>query len=108
MQRVNVSIHDNANDEFDKAPAIICQKGTAAIVAPYDILRIGNAVDIFLSRERLIELRDTISNYVESQQCGRCGHSTQDGVLCDDCKPDVVLEDQAVLETAADRTPPRE
>jgi hypothetical protein len=59
---INACYHDN----FDTSePPIRIQDGTARGVPPYVWIEIGSSLDIYMTRERMTELRDTITAYLE-------------------------------------------
>ena len=69
MQRISISYHDYLpyGPEYpgQPMPEIKVQKGTAA-GPEYAILQIGASFDVFISRDRLEELRDVITAYLEA------------------------------------------
>ncbi len=95
MQYINVLVHDTVSSASGEAlPEIRLQRGTADTMLPYDVLRIGNQIDIFLTRERLMELREKIATYIEAEAMGQ--------------RAEQAIEDRDAMETGADRCPPRE
>ncbi len=105
MQYVNVGIHDMVDDASDARP-ITVQTGTAKGVGQYDLVRIGNHVDIFIRRSQLIVLWEAIGNYIEMHSCPKCDAPRPDQTLCEECRTEQAIEDRE--EVGSERCPPRE
>lgn len=81
----NVNYHDCSGHGGNEGP-ILLQYGTATSIAPYEVLRIGMELTVFMTRGRLHELANKITAHLIDTDCPRCHRAPSNGnPLCMDC-----------------------